>query len=149
MLSSSLRQTTAKCLSPLRSWYSPLGASSTTTRSLSSYQIDCRRHLNSARPPRSLMFCLLPIYKTFRSPAAHAITRNCFTHTRMASGPLAQDTKPRDEYRLPTDVKPTHYDLTIRTDLEKLKFDGFVVAQYVLKYIGGVTCSCLLTIVST
>ncbi|KAJ8084692.1 Aminopeptidase 2 mitochondrial [Marasmius tenuissimus] len=31
------------------------------------------------------------------------------------------------EYRLPTDVKPTHYDLTVRTDLDKLVFDGFVI----------------------
>ncbi|KAL0581101.1 Aminopeptidase 2 mitochondrial [Marasmius crinis-equi] len=28
--------------------------------------------------------------------------------------------------RLPTNVKPTHYNLTIRTDLEKLVFEGFV-----------------------
>jgi hypothetical protein len=31
-----------------------------------------------------------------------------------------------DTYRLPTDVNPTHYDVTVRTDLEKLVFDGFV-----------------------
>ncbi|KAL6304086.1 ERAP1-like C-terminal domain-containing protein [Sparassis latifolia] len=31
-----------------------------------------------------------------------------------------------DPYRLPTDVKPTNYDLTIRTDLEQAKFDGVV-----------------------
>ncbi|KAI9431112.1 peptidase family M1-domain-containing protein [Lactarius indigo] len=31
-----------------------------------------------------------------------------------------------DHYRLPTDVRPRHYDLTIRTDLEKEKFTGFV-----------------------
>ena len=31
-----------------------------------------------------------------------------------------------DTYRLPTDVKPTHYEVTVRTDLEKLVFDGFV-----------------------
>ncbi|KAF9265351.1 leucyl aminopeptidase [Marasmius fiardii PR-910] len=30
------------------------------------------------------------------------------------------------EFRLPTNVKPTHYNLTICTDLEKLVFDGFV-----------------------
>ncbi|ESK92997.1 leucyl aminopeptidase [Moniliophthora roreri MCA 2997] len=30
------------------------------------------------------------------------------------------------QYRLPTNVKPSHYDLTIRTDLDKLTFDGFV-----------------------
>jgi hypothetical protein len=35
------------------------------------------------------------------------------------------------EFRLPTDVRPTHYDLTIRTDLEKQTFDGFVIAQCV------------------
>ena len=37
-----------------------------------------------------------------------------------------------DQYRLPTDVKPTHYDLTVRTDIVAFKFDGLVVAQYVL-----------------
>lgn len=31
-----------------------------------------------------------------------------------------------DHYRLPTDLRPRHYDLTIRTDLEKEKFSGFV-----------------------
>lgn len=50
----------------------------------------------------------------------------------MASGSgLIDVTKALEEYRLPTDVKPSHYDVTIRTDLDKLKFDGFVIAQYV------------------
>ena len=40
----------------------------------------------------------------------------------MSSSPKT----PVDHYRLPTDVRPTHYDLTIRTDLEKEKFAGFV-----------------------
>ncbi|KAL5635262.1 hypothetical protein ACGC1H_003079 [Rhizoctonia solani] len=31
-----------------------------------------------------------------------------------------------DEYRLPTNVRPTHYDLTIQTDLESLVFKGFI-----------------------
>ncbi|PFH52379.1 hypothetical protein AMATHDRAFT_140150 [Amanita thiersii Skay4041] len=35
-------------------------------------------------------------------------------------------TAPQDNYRLPVDVKPTHYDITIKTDLEKLEFQGFV-----------------------
>ncbi|KAH8117511.1 peptidase family M1-domain-containing protein [Phellopilus nigrolimitatus] len=34
---------------------------------------------------------------------------------------------PINEHRLPLDVKPLHYDVTIRTDLEKLAFDGVVV----------------------
>ncbi|KAG5645001.1 hypothetical protein DXG03_007278 [Asterophora parasitica] len=37
-----------------------------------------------------------------------------------------QTGKKDDEYRLPLNVKPTHYDLTIKTDLEKLEFGGFV-----------------------
>ena len=32
-------------------------------------------------------------------------------------------------YRLPTNVRPRHYDLTIRTDLEALKYDGYVTVQ--------------------
>ena len=30
------------------------------------------------------------------------------------------------EYRLPPNVQPSHYDLTIRTNLENQTFDGFV-----------------------
>ncbi|KAJ7441762.1 leucyl aminopeptidase [Mycena galericulata] len=35
-------------------------------------------------------------------------------------------TQSDSEYRLPTDVSPSHYDLTILTDLEELKFAGTV-----------------------
>ncbi|CCO26128.1 aminopeptidase 2 [Rhizoctonia solani AG-1 IB] len=46
------------------------------------------------------------------------------------SAPAQQDTpKPREEYRLPTNVRPTHYDLTIQTDLEALTFKGFVIVD--------------------
>lgn len=31
-----------------------------------------------------------------------------------------------NEYRLPTNVKPIHYDLIIRTDLDNFQFEGFV-----------------------
>ncbi|THV07366.1 leucyl aminopeptidase [Dendrothele bispora CBS 962.96] len=34
--------------------------------------------------------------------------------------------KPASEYRLPTNVKPSHYDLTVRTDLDSSVFDGVV-----------------------
>ena len=32
----------------------------------------------------------------------------------------------QNQYRLPVDVKPTHYDVTIRTDLDKTEYQGFV-----------------------
>lgn len=35
-----------------------------------------------------------------------------------------------DRYRLPTKVKPFHYDLIIITDLEQLIFEGFVKIRY-------------------
>ncbi|KAA1467278.1 leucyl aminopeptidase [Dentipellis sp. KUC8613] len=35
-------------------------------------------------------------------------------------------TTPSAEFRLPTDVRPTHYDLTVRTDLENENFDAVV-----------------------
>lgn len=35
-------------------------------------------------------------------------------------------------YRLPTNVRPTHYDVTVRTDIPGSKFDGIVTVQYVL-----------------
>ena len=38
----------------------------------------------------------------------------------------SKDTVPRDAYRLPTDVCPTHYDVTVRTDLDKELFEGIV-----------------------
>ena len=38
---------------------------------------------------------------------------------------------PSDRYRLPTDARPKLYDLTIRTDLEKEKFTGFVKIECV------------------
>ncbi|KAG6832426.1 hypothetical protein H0H87_001586 [Tephrocybe sp. NHM501043] len=44
----------------------------------------------------------------------------------MAS-PLGSSVKKQDDqYRLPTDVKPKHYDVTIKTDLGRLEFEGFV-----------------------
>ena len=53
--------------------------------------------------------------------------------------------KPRDKYRLPTDIKPAHYDVVIYTDLKNLKFRGFVVAQYVfdLLYHCDILTSCV------
>lgn len=42
------------------------------------------------------------------------------------------ETLPPDAHRLPLDVRPVHYDLTVRTDLEKLQFDGSISIQCVI-----------------
>ncbi|THH32969.1 hypothetical protein EUX98_g1220 [Antrodiella citrinella] len=50
----------------------------------------------------------------------------------MSAGAPPSTKDPKD-YRLPTNVEPTHYDITVRTDLEKLKFDGFVTVHLNVK----------------
>jgi hypothetical protein len=45
-------------------------------------------------------------------------------------GPTASIENP-DQYRLPTDLKPTHYDVVVKTDLEALTFQGVVTARCV------------------
>lgn len=47
------------------------------------------------------------------------------------SRPAKQPGEDKDEYRLPTNLKPVHYDITVRTDLEALAFDGTVKIEYV------------------
>ena len=44
----------------------------------------------------------------------------------------APATENPDQYRLPTNVKPTHYDVVIKTDLEASSFQGFVKARCVV-----------------
>ena len=57
-----------------------------------------------------------------------ALLRPCsfLHHPSIPVSSAMSSKKPLDHYRLPTDVRPRHYDLTIRTDLEKEKFSGFV-----------------------
>lgn len=43
---------------------------------------------------------------------------------------MAESTSPQN-YRLPADVIPKHYDLTVWTDLVKKKFEGVVHITYV------------------
>ncbi|KAF5367551.1 hypothetical protein D9758_003664 [Tetrapyrgos nigripes] len=56
----------------------------------------------------------VPPSSAFHAPAQSVV---------MSTGSLD---KPASEYRLPTNVKPVHYDLTIRTDLDTSEFDGMV-----------------------
>lgn len=66
-----------------------------------------------------------------------AQTRTTSDSANMASMTLQGEEK----YRLPTHVQPTHYDVTIRTDLEDLTFKGFVKIRCVL-YVSPFLCSC-------
>ncbi|KLO10848.1 hypothetical protein SCHPADRAFT_976496 [Schizopora paradoxa] len=50
----------------------------------------------------------------------------CVTIMAAVTASTSSLTVSEDEQRLPFSVKPVHYDLTIRTDLEKLEFDGWV-----------------------
>lgn len=43
----------------------------------------------------------------------------------MSAAPIDAANKFKDDYRLPTNARPTHYDITLRTDLEKHTFSGF------------------------
>ncbi len=44
-----------------------------------------------------------------------------------------------DLFRLPTNVKPVHYDVTVRTDLEAQVFQGFVKIRYVLTLVNSLS----------
>ncbi|KAG8992226.1 Aminopeptidase 2 mitochondrial [Tulasnella sp. JGI-2019a] len=45
----------------------------------------------------------------------------------MCAGPTGAGKPIPDEFRLPTNVKPTHYDLTFKTDLDNFTFQGYGV----------------------
>ncbi|KAJ3908537.1 leucyl aminopeptidase [Lentinula edodes] len=56
-----------------------------------------------------------------------------FSSTRTATMSTITSETPASKFRLPTNVKPTHYDLTVRTDLDKLTFDGSVTVSLDVK----------------
>jgi hypothetical protein len=75
------------------------------------------------------------IFRTGILPKTRITARSfCFAadRTRMMSPspPPTESDKPID-YRLPTTVRPTHYDLTFKTDLETLQFWGYGIIESV------------------
>ncbi|KAJ6558360.1 peptidase family M1-domain-containing protein [Mycena capillaripes] len=58
---------------------------------------------------------------------------------------MSSDPSPveQDKYRLPTNVKPSHYNLTFWTDLESLEFGGFVTVDLdILKETSAIILNC-------
>lgn len=87
----------------------------------SRFKVTARRHVKKSSGKK--------LYNYFFRPHLASTFRTCSTIASIADSDMSSAAtiiKSVDKYRLPLDVKPTHYDLTVRTDLEKLSFDGFV-----------------------
>ncbi|KAF8892603.1 leucyl aminopeptidase [Infundibulicybe gibba] len=80
-----------------------------------------RRH-NSPQPSRTYQIQRLGFPLSISSSSSLRNHSTC----GLANMTSVLVTGSPDEYRLPLNVKPTHYDVTIRTDLDKLIFEGFV-----------------------
>jgi hypothetical protein len=89
------------------------------------------RELGGGRqvPPRRLQLSYIDKKQSARS--LHLEPQPATSCPTVLNMTISDTTKPLEDYRLPLDVKPTHYDVTVRTDLEKLSFDGFVKIEYV------------------
>ncbi|KAH9981908.1 leucyl aminopeptidase [Russula compacta] len=99
-----------------------------------------RNILKSKATSRSPLTCrnpLRPLFSRARdtprfliAPLHHQkplLSRPCSVHHHPPTSASAMSSnKAIDNYRLPTDSRPRHYDLIIRTDLEKEKFTGLV-----------------------
>ncbi len=99
-----------------------------------------RRHIchqdRPCAPPESQI-----TQKPRREPSSYQQTTKLRNLNSKLASPLSRAfsttamSTTEDPYRLPTNVKPTHYDITIKTDLENLTFQGFVKVEYVCHYI--------------
>ena len=63
-----------------------------------------------------------------REPHRFALCNLAFPrdHHHLSMSTTTTQPSYTSQYRLPTNVKPSHYDLTIQTDLDKLTFNGYV-----------------------
>lgn len=64
---------------------------------------------------------------TANRPRAHG---SHFSYCTPALSTRMSSSQPATSFRLPTNVKPSHYDLTIVTDLDTLSFEGVVTVKY-------------------
>ena len=78
-----------------------------------------------------------PKYRQLNT-ATPCVRSSSLAKTKLAVMSTAAATAPDPkEYRLPTNVKATHYDITIKTDLENLTFNGIAKVRYALVAIPG------------
>ena len=82
-------------------------------------QIAQRTHITQTLRSLLTISYLRPTFSSYRR-------RSYCTFESMAPTATATSKVSPDEHRLPLEVKPKHYDVTLRTDLEKLVFDGSV-----------------------
>ncbi len=85
-------------------------------------------------------------FRVLSSSSSPLLRRHCsFHHSPLdvSASLMASSENTSDHYRLPTEVRPRHYDLTIRTDLEKEKFTGFVKIECVQSLSRVVDCRAL------
>jgi len=82
------------------------------------------------------------VYKTatFRSCSSLSSTSTTTQFLKQLAMTAPGDA---EKYRLPTNVRPTHYDVTVKTDLEALTFQGLVKIEYVSPF--NISISFLLT----
>lgn len=83
--------------------------------------------------PRDCDALRFRVLASTNSPLLH---RHCSLHhgpLDVSASIMASPDNSSDHYRLPTEVRPRHYNLTIRTDLEKENFTGFVKIECVLR----------------
>ena len=97
-------------------------------------------------PRRSLFSACFPVYSARTGSNSRASGKRptppeslnlLSANPRRACSSTARMSSPvtHPEYRLPPNVKPSHYDLTIRTNLENQTFDGSVDVQCVANLI--------------
>jgi hypothetical protein len=116
---------------PKRSWSIHPGVNFTSKRSASCYQSTATQSTAATKKQR-------PWYNNVTGH--HKLTRNhqvvstpsLFSTGKSFPSLSTMPSPDTERYRLPTDVKPTHYDITIHTDLEQLTFNGFVKIRCVL-----------------
>ncbi|KAF9533368.1 leucyl aminopeptidase [Crepidotus variabilis] len=106
----------------------------TLTNSSRLYSRTPHHSIPCAHPKHDIRQCSLQTSAKFRyrtpNPFSSSISSGYCTHRHHPFAMSSTFTPPvsvdNNQYRLPTNLKPKHYDVTIKTDLEKLTFQGLV-----------------------